>query len=119
MDKAISKHAIDRVAPLLGAWRNTALTSRCWRGFTLCQGDGHCLVTPVGLDSRCEWGQQAVEVCDFQGGGVSLYGRFSLTNVEVELIANTNKGLIVVALYLEYEQAENNYLCREFFVPAD
>ncbi len=113
-------HDAAGIRPFLGQWQNTANETLWLQGFRLAEKDGQFTIKPKGISAPFDWGEHAVECFRFHGNEASFYCSFSLAQMTVDLMAYTNKGLIVIATHLAFEDASGcNHLSREFFVPIE
>jgi hypothetical protein len=91
--------------PLLGTWINTHERAQWLAGFTLAETDRGLTLALLPVSSEEHW---EIALCDsfaIKPGESSFYARFQSADSSAELAAFTNKGLFVVAAYLEYPQA--------------
>lgn len=105
--------------PLLGTWMNTHERAQWLVGFTLAESDLGLTLELLPVSSDETWGIAPCHSFAIKPGESSFLARLQQSEIKAELAAFTNKGLFVVAAYLEYRQRpERNYLVREFFVPT-
>jgi len=103
----------------IGCWQNTAVETSGLKSFSLSEKLGVYSIQVQGPNEPVDWGEHPVESFRFQADEAAFYSQFNLLDMAVDLMAYTNKGLIVVAMYLEFEKnPERNYLSREFFIPV-
>ena len=108
------------ILPFLGLWQNTTTETLWLKGFELSEKDSQLTIRPQGISKPHDWGEHPVESFRFHGDECAFYSRFTVAKMVVDFMAYTNKGLIVIAAHLAFEDAPGrNHLSREFFVPMD
>jgi hypothetical protein len=98
--------------PLPGEWVNSNKDTSWITGFTLSPAGELQVHAATGPE---DWGTvQATTYVD-NLGEPAFRAEYALPGFTATLAANTNKGLIIIAAFLAFEDDRPNYLCREFF----
>jgi len=111
------------VAQFLGNWLNTNYENPGIVKVTCTTDEGGLRVVFLGNGAAepAKWGEAAAEVvcaASIRGGtGMSFVASFDLGFKIVEVGANLNQGLLVIAGYhtLRNDKAHSDYFSREFF----
>lgn len=112
--------------PVLGHWINSKSDSQGIRQFTLRQSNQQLLFHPRGALASEDWAE--VEVIPFlhANGDRAFLAEYQFDTHKLNIVANTNRGLWVLAAYHIYEHSpmeqpdsQPNFLRREFFCCAD
>ena len=108
------------LAPHLGTWRNTYQHTRGISHLELLRdGDGF-LVHAHGVATERNWGAvSAVAYADGVGSRnpSGFFAKYDFGFIEMQLAANFNKGLLIVAAYNHFndDSGRADYFTREFF----
>ena len=102
---------------LCGTWYNTNEETRWIARFELLQRDGAFHIHAFGVKEPLDWGIRAMTTYSDNIGESAFYTVYDLGDLEAVLAANTNKGLVIIAAFLNFKDNSGraNYLCREFF----
>ena len=122
-----SCHVID-FEPVLGTWVNSKSDTQGILQFTLSQTKQQLILHPTGASDPEDWGEINVTPFINPKGEYAFLAEYQFDTYQVYMVANTNKGLWVLAMYYLYKQnpvdvnqtsSHPNFLRREFFYCVD
>lgn len=104
----------------LGTWRNTYQHSRGIASVELLRDGERYLFHASGVGELDDWGPASVRPFAENVGSrkaSGFFARYDLEFVEMELAANFNKGLLIIAAYTRFIDGSGraDYFTREFF----
>ncbi len=108
------------LTPYLGTWRNTYRHTRGISHLELLRDGDEFLVHAYGIAAQRDWGTvialayaQTVGSRDPSG----FFAKYDFEFMEMQLAANFNKGLLIVAAYNRFKDGSSraDYFTREFF----
>lgn len=114
------------IAPLTGVWRKTNEAPQ-WIDRVIIRGDdGNAVVQIFGSapPSRPDWGESRAETLYASAAGSSsasaLLTRYAFDDCDVDVEANANLGLLVVATFIRWRDGiRRDAFTREFFYRSD
>ncbi len=108
------------LTPYLGIWRNTHRHTRGISHLELLSDGDEVLVHAHGVAAQRDWG--AVSALAYSEGVSSrdpsgFFAKYEFEFLEMQLAANFNKGLLIVAAYSRFKDGSGraDYFTREFF----
>jgi hypothetical protein len=102
--------------PVLGTWMNSNTQTKWIEKFTLTKHDEQIIMHAYGTQSPKDWGETEVTPFVDNINEKAFCARYELDSVESLLAANMNKGLWVIAAFLQFKDGNQpNFLCREFY----
>nr|WP_198151916.1 hypothetical protein [Kibdelosporangium sp. MJ126-NF4]CEL20950.1 hypothetical protein [Kibdelosporangium sp. MJ126-NF4]CTQ95536.1 hypothetical protein [Kibdelosporangium sp. MJ126-NF4] len=94
-----------------GCWVNSNPATEWITGFTL---DGSTLRVTAANDPT-DWGTTEATLYMDNLGEPAFHAVHDLGAFSATLAANTNKGLTIIAAFLDFKGKRENHLCREFY----
>ncbi len=120
METQISNHTIS-YKHFLGSWKNSRPETKGIESYVFEESDEGLQISVRGAEDGVipgNWGTQPV-ICHAsspEGGKATAFQAGFLVNGHKIFIAgNINKGLIIIAIYIEAGEADANSFIREFF----
>ncbi len=111
-----------------GIWVNSKPATQGIKQFSLRQAEDRVFFRPYGATSVEDWGEtEAIPFVNATGERAFL-AEYHFDSHDLHLVANTNKGLWVIAAHYVFKDSEKpsgplrerpNFLRREFFYPAN
>ena len=104
----------------VGSWRNINPVTGTIFDFEISEEDGDYWLQPRGVGSPREWERVRITPVSVGCGsnkGTGFFARYDLGFMEMELAANENQGIIIIASYSIFkdDSGRANYFRREFF----
>lgn len=114
------------LAPLAGVWRKTNEAPQWIDRVVVRIDDGNAIVRVFGSapPSRNDWGESPAEAiyASFVDSSTAsaLMARYTFDDCDVDVEANVNLGLLVVATFVRWRDGlRSNAFTREFFYRSD
>ena len=103
---------------LSGRWVNMDPRPEWFHALDFSRRDDSLVLRPEPVHEPRDWGAEPVDLYRFKPGEPAFSASYEVKGMAAVLTAYANKGLIVLAGYVDYpEQQGRNVLCRDFFVP--
>ncbi|ONI81369.1 hypothetical protein ALI144C_22075 [Actinosynnema sp. ALI-1.44] len=107
-----SREFFHRPAPGARAqWVNSNPSTQWITGFTLDGGTLHV----TAAEEPTDWGTTRATLYMDNLGEPAFHAVYDLGSFSATLAANSNKGLVIIAAFLDFKGTRDNHLCREFY----